>query len=252
MIDTHCHLNDQKAFPNPAESVREAVQAGVEKLIVVGINREWSDLAVELADTHPEVYAAVGWHPTSSAEYSSAELDHIRDLAHHEKVVAIGEIGFDFYWDSATLEQQTRCLNDHLELAREVNLPIIFHCREAYPQLLDYLETRDPQPYLFHCFAGNKEEAERAIAIGAIFGVDGPITYKKADELREVIRFIGIDRLVLETDAPWLSPVPYRGKPNHPMFLKHICEGVAQCLEISAEEVIKKTTGNARRFFNLS
>jgi len=251
MIDTHCHLNDTKAFPNPEVSIVEAVRAGVERIIVVGIDRDWSEKAVALAESHPEVYAVVGWHPTSAAKYKREELAIIRELAAHPKVVAIGEIGFDFHWDYSTLEQQTVCLHDQLDLAEELDLPVVFHCREAYPQLLDVLEKRPIRPYLFHCFAGNRDDAKRAIDLDCTFGVDGPITYKKADDLREVMRIIGIERTVLETDAPWLSPVPYRGKPNHPAYLKHIRDGLAECLGLSSEIIEQKTTENARRFFNL-
>ncbi|MBX3113610.1 MAG: TatD family hydrolase [Fimbriimonadaceae bacterium] len=251
MIDTHCHLNDRKGFPDPAIAIRQAVEAGVEKIVVVGIDRDWSEKAVALAEAHEEVFAVVGWHPTSAAKYNREELAIIRDLAAHPKVVAIGEIGFDFYWDYSTLEQQTVCLCDQLDLAEELDLPVVFHCREAYPALLDVLEKRPIRPYLLHCFAGNLDDAKRAIALDCTFGVDGPVTYKKADDLRECMRFIGIDRIVLETDAPWLSPVPYRGKPNHPAYLGYIRDGLASCLDLSQDEVAKKTTDNARRFYRL-
>lgn len=251
MIDTHCHLNDCQAFPDPGLAIREAKDAGVDQLVIVGIDTEWSELAVEIAANHEGVYAVVGWHPTSAAKYSASELNAIEALAGHEKCVGIGEIGFDFHWDYSTLEQQTRCLIDQLELAESIGKPVVFHCREAYSALLDVLESRTVLPFLMHCFAGNMTDAQRCIELNCTFGVDGPITYKKADELRETIQFIGLERLVLETDAPWLSPVPYRGKPNHPKYLGQICEGLAGVFGVEKGEIDQKTTINARNFFGI-
>lgn len=251
MIDTHCHLNDQEAFPNPQQAIQEALDAGVRQLIVIGIDEEWSRIAIELADQNAEVFATVGWHPTSAAKYDPKRLTEIHKLAQHPKCVAIGEIGLDFHWDFSSPAQQFACLNDHLDLAQQLDLPIVFHCREAYPQLLDLLETRPVQPYLLHCFAGNQHDAERAIKLNAFFGIDGPITYKKADDLRQTVAKIGIERLVLETDAPWLSPVPFRGKPNHPKYLCHIRDGLAATLDLTPEQVETQTTLNAKNFFRL-
>ncbi len=251
MIDTHCHLNDVKAFPDPTLAIREANEAGVDKIIVVGVDTEWSELAIEIAEAHDNVWAVVGWHPTSAAKYTTQELSRIEELAKHEKCVGIGEIGFDFHWDYSSLEQQTVCLYDQLELAESIGKPVVFHCREAYSALLNVLEKRTVLPYLMHCFAGNMDDAKRAIELNCLFGVDGPVTYKKADELRSTLEFIGLDRLVLETDAPWLSPAPYRGKPNHSKYLRHICEGVAGVFGVDTGVVSQKTTENAVRFFNI-
>ncbi|MBA4292040.1 hypothetical protein C0431_03625 [bacterium] len=251
MIDTHCHLNDQEAFPNPDQAIREAVDAGVRNLIVVGIDEEWSRIAVELADEHPEVYAVVGWHPTSAAKYDPHKLKAIEELAAHPKAVAIGEIGYDFYWDYSTPKQQYDCLIDHLDLANALNMPVVFHCREAYSALLDVLESRPIQPYLFHCFAGTEDDLNRAMELHSIFGVDGPVTYNKADELRRLLPKIGLNRLVLETDAPWLSPVPFRGKPNHPKYLGYIRDRVAEVFEVAPNTVAQATTQVAQDFFRI-
>ncbi|MFZ4506662.1 MAG: TatD family hydrolase [Fimbriimonas sp.] len=247
LIDTHCHLNDTNAFPDPGIAVDEALGAGLTHLIVVGVDEESSRLAVELADRYAPVWAVVGWHPNYTAKYT--DLGGILPLLTHPKVVAIGEVGLDFHWDYATREQQERALFDQLELAAEVELPIVFHCREAYPALLPILEARGPGPYLMHCFAGNKEEALRAIELGSYFGVDGPVTYPKATELRSVIESLPNDRIVLETDSPWLSPVPYRGKPNRPAFLPFIQQVVANLMGQSLEESAHTTSQNALRFF---
>lgn len=251
MIDTHCHLNDQEAFPNADQTIREAIDAGVEKLIVVGIDEDWSRIAIEIAENHCEVYAVVGWHPTSAAKYGSSKLKAIEALAAHPKAVAIGEIGYDFHWDFSTPKQQYECLIDHLDLANALNMPVVFHCREAYSELLDVLESRPIQPYLFHCFAGTEDDLTRAMALDSIFGVDGPVTYNKADELRRLLPKIGLNRLVLETDAPWLSPVPFRGKPNHPKNLGLIRDRVAEVFGVSPDTVAQATTQVAGNFFRI-
>lgn len=251
LIDTHCHLNDQKAFPNPSDALQEADEVGIKTLIAIGIDTKTSEEVVELSDQFENVFASVGWHPSYSANYNQKELTRIRELADHKKVVAIGEIGLDYYWDHATKEEQMLALSDQLDLSVELKLPAIFHCREAYPDLLNFLESRPKHTYLLHCFAGNMEDAKRAIDLGCLFGVDGPVTYKSRDELRECLKFIGIERIVLETDAPYLSPVPYRGKRNRPAYMLETAKAVAELFEMSLEEVAELTTKTAREFFLL-
>ncbi|MBX3111105.1 MAG: TatD family hydrolase [Fimbriimonadaceae bacterium] len=249
--DTHCHLNDERAFPDPADTVREANDHGVDRLVVVGVDTASSRRAVELAESFSHVWAVVGWHPNSSAGINDDELAATRELARHPKTVAVGEVGLDFHWDHATLDQQTRALHAQLDLAAELDLPVVFHCREAYPELLAVLEDRPVRPYLLHCFAGDQDDARRALALGCLFGVDGPVTYKKADELRETVRTIGLDHLVVETDAPWLTPHPHRGKPNRPAWASLVGEGLAVTLGLDVDVVRRQTNANADRFFGL-
>jgi TatD DNase family protein len=173
-------------------------------------------------------------------------------MLRHPKTVAVGEVGLDFHWDYSTPEQQKVALLDQLELARRAEKPVVFHARDAYPQLLDILETRERLPYLFHCFAGTQEDARRAINLDAMFGVDGPVTYKNAGDLRHTLSQIPADRLVIETDSPYLSPVPHRGKPNTPAYVVHVNAALAQVLGITAEECAEQTTLNAEKFFRLS
>jgi len=249
LVDTHCHLNDRQAFPIPGAAVDEALQAGVERLIVVGIDTESSQFAVQLAEEFEPVYAVVGWHPNHAAQYTSAELQPIRELLTHPKVVALGEIGLDYYRDHATKDEQYRCLNDQLELAEDTDTPVVFHCRDAYPDLLDVLDKRGANKFLFHCFAGSREDANRGVALGAWFGVDGPVTYKSADDLRETLRNLPKEKIVVETDAPWMSPVPYRGQRNRPAWVKYVNTALAETLGISEAECAELTTNNAQAFF---
>ena len=249
LIDTHCHLNFPDKFPNPSEAIDEAKRAGVERMIAVGCDPASSRHAIELAERFPEVFAVVGWHPTHTKDYTRESLDEIEQMLAHPKVVALGEIGLDFHWDYATPEEQHVALFDQLDLAARTQMPVVFHCRDAYPQLLDILEQRVPHPYLLHCFAGNAEDASRALKLGAMFGVDGPITYKNAKDLRDVIRQIPPDRLLVETDSPYMPPVPFRGQPNQPAYVTYINAALAAVLSISPEQCADITSANAKRFF---
>ena len=260
LIDTHCHLNDAEAFPDPTSAVAEAQAAGVERMIVVGIDRNWNERARDLAEASDAVWFAAGWHPTSVRPLVTgdfgAELAALDVLLDHPRCLALGEIGLDYHWDFTTPEEQDIALQAQLDLAarREAEgkpTPLIFHCREAYGALLDRLEARGPGRYLLHCFGGTLAEAERALALGAKLGVDGPVTYPKAEQLREVIRATGLEHWVLETDAPWMSPVPHRGKPNHPRNLPLIAEGVARAVGLTPQEVADQTTLTAQAFFGL-
>lgn len=251
LIDTHCHLYDAKAFPDPAAAMREAADAAVDRAIVVGIDEETSRQAVELASTIAGVYAIVGWHPTSASSYTRASLDAIEAMLAHPRAVAVGEIGLDFYWDKSTPDEQYRCLTDHLELAERTGKPVVFHCRDANEELLAFLESRPPLPYLFHCFSGDAAHAARAVALGAYLGVDGPITYPKNDALRAIFASVPRDRIVIETDSPYMAPVPYRGQKNRPAWVAHVNKGLATALGISEEECAALTTANAERFFRL-
>lgn len=249
LIDTHCHLNDAKAFPDPRAEIDAARALGVERLVVVGTAPADWERAVALAETHPEVWAIVGWHPNYTADYDPATLGRLRELLAHPRVLALGEIGLDYHWAYAERTVQRAALRDGLDLAAEVGKPVVFHARDAYSDLLDVLEARPPHPYLMHCFAGTAEEGARAVALGCRFGVDGPVTYPKAEVLREVLRSLPFESLVVETDAPYMSPVPHRGKPNRPAHVRHVAEGLALALGRSYEEVATRTTATAREFF---
>lgn len=249
LIDTHCHLNDAKAFPDPAATIEMARESGVDRLIVIGTHPEDWKRAIDLAERFQEVFAVVGWHPNYTAEYEPSSLTELENLLAHPRVLALGEIGLDYHWDYAPRDIQFRALRDQLDLAVRLNTPVVFHAREAYSDLLDVLEARPAHPYLFHCFAGNAEEAQRAVVLDAYFGVDGPVTYPKAEELRSVLRTVPVERLVVETDSPYMSPMPFRGKPNQPAYVMHVNEGLAKACGMAHEEMAELTTANAVRFF---
>jgi TatD DNase family protein len=249
LIDTHCHLNDIKAFPDPAAELELCRANGVERVLVVGTHPEDWATAITLADRFEDVYAIIGWHPNYTATYDAGTLTGLEELLAHGKVLALGEIGLDYHWDYAPHEVQHRALREQLALGIRMGMPIVFHAREAYGDLLDVLEEFGPHPYLFHCFAGTAEDATRGVALGGYFGVDGPITYKTADALRETITTIPTDRLVVETDAPYMTPVPFRGKPNRPAYVRYVNAGLAKALAIDEDACADLTTANAQAFF---
>lgn len=253
LVDTHCHLNFGDAFPDVSLTLDRARANGVDRVIVIGCDTATSRVAVELSEEFAEVYAVVGWHPNYAANYSRSELGLIEAMLSHKKVVGIGEIGLDYHWDYATIEQQHECTSDHLDLAVSSGMPVVFHCREAYSDLLDWIErlSNPPKKMVLHCFGGDAMDAARAIKLGMYLGVDGPVTYKKNDALRTVLASVPSERLMLETDAPYLSPEPYRGKPNEPAMVSVINAKLAEVLGISVSECAELTTSNAKQFFGV-
>ncbi len=249
LIDTHCHLNDYEAFPDPSKVIKHADDVDVKELIVIGIDAETNERAVDLAEKFENVFAVVGWHPNYAKSWKSSYLKTLEAFYSHQKVCAIGEIGLDFHWDYATTNEQVKCLNDQLDLAETLDSSIVIHCRDAYPDLLSVLETRKHLRYLFHCFSGNKEDAERCMKLDVYYGVDGPITYKKNDALREIVGLLPKNRLLLETDSPWLTPTPYRGKQNFPEYLVYINNKIAEIWQCSPESSARICSENTYRFF---
>jgi TatD DNase family protein len=252
LIDTHCHLNLSEHFPNPESEVDFARSMGVERIVVVGVDLETSQIAIDLADRNDGVYAVVGIHPNHSADFRPSYVDDVRALAVQPKAVAIGEIGLDYHWDFATRSQQALALDCQLDLAREIGAPVVFHCRKAYQDLLDILKARvegRTGPWLLHCFSGSESDARQAIALDCYFGVDGPLTYKSAGELRDLVRSLPRNRIVVETDAPYLTPVPHRGKPNRPGYVAYVNSMLASLWDVSVEEAGRQTTENALRVF---
>jgi TatD DNase family protein len=252
LIDTHCHLNLTEHFPNPDAEVACARSMGVECVVVVGVDLESSRVALELADKFEKVFAVVGIHPNHAADYKPAWIDDLRIMLAHPKAVALGEIGLDYHWDYASRAEQYEALTDQLGLATELTCPIVFHCREAYEDLLDILgphASLTASPSVLHCFAGSEVDAGRAMELGLYFGVDGPLTYKNAQSLRDIVQTLPRDRVVIETDAPYLTPVPHRGKPNRPGYVAHVNSMLASLWGVPIEEAERQTTENAKRLF---
>lgn len=294
LVDTHCHL-DFESFADDVDAVvARAAEAGVTRMIVPSLDLDNAPAVLALAECFPGVYAAVGVHPNSAAGWRDEWLDRLRELAQHPKVVAIGEIGLDYYWDKTPPETQQRALTRQLELAVDLDLPVIIHNRDASEDVVRLLAavaqavslppreeeehrttqrsteghrgeqegaeataelaTRHLPPAtrlrgVFHSFSADWPTAEAALGLGFYLGFTGPLTYKKADDLRAIAARLRLDRILIETDAPFLAPHPYRGKRNEPAHVRLVAERLAEVRGISFEEVAAATTDNALRLF---
>ena len=256
LVDTHLHL-DFDAFNADRDAVVErAVAAGVTRMITIGISRETSRRAVALAEQYEAVYAAVGIHPNESAEWDETVKAELRELAAHPKVVAIGEIGLDYYWDRVPRERQQAVFRAQLDLAAELGLPVVIHDREAHADALRVVQgwVAEAAPGerrgVFHCFSGDEEMARQALDLGFFIGVDGPVTFKNARRLQALVAALPLERLLVETDAPFLTPHPHRGKRNEPAYVRLVVEKVAALHGVSPAEVARTTTQNAVRLFS--
>jgi TatD DNase family protein len=260
LVDTHCHLNFD-AFDTDRETIiQQATQAGVTRIIIPAVDIETAQQSLALAEQHTGIFVAVGVHPNSTKDFTPDTLEGIRQLAKHPKVVAIGEIGLDYHWDFSPKDAQHSAFWAQLALAKDCQLPIIIHNREASTDVMDILEawvpTLTPEHQarvgVLHSFSGDEHIAKRALACGFYLGFTGPITYKNAEETRHIASLVPADRLLLETDAPYLTPIPYRGKRNTPAYIPLIAERLAIVRNTTLEEIARQTTENAVRLFGLS
>jgi TatD DNase family protein len=249
-VDTHCHLNLPHFDADGGEVVARALAAGVTRVIVPGTDLATSRRAVALAEHYPAVWAAVGVHPNDAASFGPGDLADLRRLAVHPRVVAIGEIGLDLYWKTLPLEHQQAVFIAQLQLASELGKPVIVHDREAHAAVMEALRAhRPPAGAVLHAFSGDGAMAEAAIADGFYLGVDGPLTYKNSQALRAIFAAVPMERILLETDAPYLTPQPYRGRRNEPAYVRYVGETLAAIRQMTLEEVAQATTTNAARLF---
>jgi TatD DNase family protein len=249
LVDSHCHLDD-KQFAGDREAVIERARAaGVEYLMAIGTGDGPQDpeTAIRLADCYPFFYATVGVHPHDAAKATPATFDCLRDLLSHPKVLALGEIGLDYHYDFSPRDTQRDVFVRQLKLAREAGKPIVIHTREAWADTMRILREHYAGAGIFHCFTGGPVEAQEALDFGFHLSFGGVLTFPKADPVREAARIAPLDRLLLETDAPYLAPVPHRGKRNEPAFLVETARKLAQIRGIPVEEVAAVTTRNFER-----
>ncbi len=262
LVDSHCHL-DLEQFDADRAAVLERAQArGVSMIVNPSIDLLHCRQAIDLADRHPQVYAAVGIHPNSSADFSELTLDRLRGMVDHPKVVAIGEIGLDYHWGTVSRQQQAQAFRAQLELAAELGLPVIIHNREASTDLAGILhewassaQTRNSPLAektfwgVLHAFSGDAELAQAAHRWNFAIGLGGPVTFRNARALHQLVPHLELDRLMLETDAPWLTPHPFRGKRNEPAYVALVAGKLAEFLAVPVEEIAARTTAVALSMF---
>jgi TatD DNase family protein len=271
LTDTHCHLDYDKFDEDRDAVIQRALETGVERILIPGLELKSSQAAIRLANTYSNIFAAVGFHPTDLDGWNDSSIEKLRHLVQStDKVLAIGEIGLDYYWvkEPKKRTQQRDVLKQQLQLAQEVNLPVIIHMREendawfgqASIDLLEIITEWHGElqkqnyplaskPGVLHSFNGTLETAQRAMALNFYIGVTGPVTYKNAEEKRQVIRQLPLEKLLIETDSPFLTPVPHRGKRNEPAFVAHIADKIAEIHMTTRERVAKITSTNANDLF---
>ncbi|MBB5356616.1 TatD DNase family protein [Anoxybacillus mongoliensis] len=253
LFDTHAHLNATQ-FNEDVEQVIERARAeGVSHIVVVGFDRPTIDRAMELVEQYSFIYAAVGWHPVDAIHMTDEDLGMIERLAAHPKVVALGEMGLDYYWDQSPKEVQKEVFRKQIRLAKKVKLPIIIHNRDATADIIDILREENAGEVggVMHCFSGSIEVARQCIDMNFYISFGGPVTFKNAKKPKEVAKEIPLDRLLIETDCPYLTPHPFRGKRNEPSYVKYVAEAIAELKGLSFEEVAQKTSDNAKRLFGI-
>lgn len=253
LFDTHVHLNARQFMDDREVVIERAFAAGVKEMVVVGFDDETIPLAIEIAESYETIYAAIGWHPVDAIDYTAEKLAWIESLTQHPKVVAIGEMGLDYYWDTSPKEVQEKAFREQIRLAKKVDLPIIIHNREATDDVLRILKEEEAHTIggIMHCFSGNVEQAEESLALNFHVSLGGPVTFKNAVDPKEVAKMVPLDKLLIETDAPYLAPHPNRGKRNEPAYVTLVAEQIAQLRNMSYEEIAAITTENARRIFRL-
>ena len=253
MCDTHAHYDDDAFDEDRDTLLGEIFSSGICCITDVGASVKSSKSAVALSKKWSQIYAAVGVHPDSTADMTEEDIETLRSLAQEKKVVAIGEIGLDYYWDNSPREVQKKWFERQLALAREVDLPVIIHSREAAKDTMDIMReaAKAGNTGVIHCYSYAAPMAKEYISMGFFIGIGGVLTFKNARVIKEVASEIPLSSIVLETDSPYLAPVPYRGKRNNSMYLKEVVKQLAQIKQVSEEIVITTTLANAKRLYRL-
>ncbi len=250
-VDVHAHLIDKK-FDDIDDVVLRAKESGVTKIICSGCNLSSSKKVVELAEKHENVYATIGIHPECVEEFDDNSIAVIEELAKHEKVVAIGEIGLDYYWISDNKDLQKRVFLAQIELANKLNLPIVVHSRDAMGDTIEILNNNQlKRESLLHCYSGSIESAKVLSELNFSFSFGGVVTFKNAKNAVEVVEFLQPEKILLETDSPYMSPEPFRGKRNEPKNVVYVADKISKIKGMKLEEVAKTTSQNAKRLFKI-
>jgi TatD DNase family protein len=253
LFDTHVHLNADQFEEDVEDVITRAKETGVANMVVVGFDEKTINRALELVQTYDFLYAAVGWHPVDAIDMKDDHLVWLEELSDHPKVVALGEMGLDYHWDKSPKEIQKDVFRKQIRLAKKVKKPIIIHNREADQDIVNILKEEEAKDVggIMHCFGGSVEIAKECLAMNFHISLGGPVTFKNAKRPKQVAKEIPLERLLIETDCPYLAPHPYRGKRNEPAYVKLVAEQIAELKEMEYEEVAKQTTKNAKKLFGL-
>ena len=251
IFDTHAHYDDKQFDQDREELLASMKDNGIGTIVDVGSNMETSTWIVEAVTRYPMMYGAVGVHPSDTAELKESDIDTLKKYAAMDRILAIGEIGLDYYWDEPERSIQKKWFEAQIELARDVKLPIIIHSRDAAKDTYDIMKALHAEEIggVVHCFSYSKEMARQFLDMGFYIGIGGVVTFKNAKKLVDVVRFVPINKILLETDSPYLSPVPFRGTVNNSQNLKYVAEKIGEIKQISPEEVCKITAQNAKEIF---
>ncbi|MFC1501415.1 TatD family hydrolase [Elusimicrobiota bacterium] len=250
-IDTHCHLLDNKFNDDLNDVIKRAEEFNVRKFIEIGCEPDDWNKTLDFVNANPDFYGVIGIHPQEAKLSNIEKLNILKDLLKQEKIKAVGETGLDYYYENSPRETQEKVFIDHLKLAQKINKPVVIHCRDAYNDLINILGEFGRIPGVIHCFSGSVDEGKNLVNMGFLLGIDGPVTYPKASSLRETVEAVPIEKIILETDSPYLPPQEYRGQRNEPCYLPIIAEEIANIKNISIEDVEKITTENAVKLFKL-
>jgi TatD DNase family protein len=253
IFDSHCHLNDEALFFHLQEHIDKAINAKVTYMLVVGIDLQTSKRAIEIAEKYSFIYAAVALHPNEIMNAKNGDYEAIVELAKHKKVVAVGEIGLDYHWKNTPVDIQKEYFLKFLKVAKEINKPIIIHTRDSLDDTLSFLNDNRNllTSGVMHCFSGNVAMARKFIDLGFYISLAGPLTFKNAKETKQVAQMISLDNLLVETDAPYLAPHPYRGKLNEPALLVHVVDELSKLKNLEYQFVAETTAKNAKKLFGI-
>lgn len=253
-IDSHAHLDDERFDEDREILIKSLMDNNIDLVLNIGADLETSKASVNLAKKYDNIYAVVGVHPHSAKEVDENTIEELRKLTKEKKVVAIGEIGLDYYYDNSPRDVQRRVFLEQLKLAKELKLPVVIHTRDAAQETFDILKESAEDGNLrgvLHCYSSSVEMALEYIKLGFYISIGGPVTFKNSKVAKEVAKAIPLDKLLIETDCPYLTPEPYRGKRNEPMYVKYAAETISELRGISIEELAEATTNNAIALFQL-
>lgn len=253
IFDTHTHLNVENFEGKEKEEMDLARELGVTKMNIVGFDKPTIERALELVETYDDLYATIGWHPTEAGTYTDDVEDWLLEKFKHPKVVALGEIGLDYHWMTAPKEVQADVFRRQMKLAKTLDLPFVVHTRDALEDTYDLIEAEGvgPRGGIMHSYSGSLEMAERFIKLGMTISFSGVVTFKKALDVQEAATHLPLDKILVETDAPYLAPVPKRGRENKPAYTRYVVEKIAELRGLSVEEIAQATYDNAVRVFGL-